>query len=690
MEIKKKIISSLILVSSLILSNPVKSQEPPVYVDADNIIKEKDKVIAVGNVVIKKGNQTLEADKVIYFPDRDFAEFEGNIKIKTEKFEGIATRGNWSFKTDEGELYDVKGVIDGDYYFYAQKLSKVKDRYYFNELKISKCPFDNYDWYISSDKGNLKENDYIYSYNTVFRFCKLPILYTPYFAYPTSPRKSGFLVPTISTNSYNDLVLRVPYFWVINRNSDATITLDYRNKQGIGTDIEYRRQLNKIDRLKWNIFYFKEKSNGSWWEGRDIGRLRNRWRVKLDTTFRYKNFNSFVNVDIPSDPYFYEDYGTLGSILSPISQRYISYTKSQLLAIYDGDLITTELNFDYLYDLTKPNNEETLQRLPEIRFYIKKHPLIKNSGFFVDFLSVNTNFYREKLVRGFRSDNRLTISHFSNLWKLSNVFEIKPRFIAYLNLNGSDGSINFNNDQKTRGVVEFTDTLKMVEYRNYGSFIHSIIPEIKLNYITQHSNTNIPKFDRNDFIPDKKDIDFTVHNTLDFKDDKFLRWSIGTGYASGGYYYVSDRKETGHWKPLKNDVYMSIDRYSFSNTLLYSFKTNQIDTALSTFSVAIFDWLNYSISHSYSNNSTNQITNSIYGKVKNWSYNLSILNNMKGGYTQQKRFSLLWNRGCWNLQFYYVEDFNRTTGKTFISYYFIVSILDIPYQLPFLSQSKGY
>ena len=685
MEIKKNIISGLVFASILIFNAPVKSQNIPVYVDADRIINEKDKVIAIGNVVIRKGNQTLKADKVIYFPDTDFAKFEGHVEIETESFSGVATKGNWNFKRDEGELYDVKGVIDGEYYFYAKKLSKIKDRYYFDDLKISKCKFEDYDWYISSSRGNLKEDDYIYSYHTVFRFCKVPLFYTPYFTYPTSRRKTGFLIPTFSANSYNDLILRIPYFWAINRTSDTTITLDYRDKQGTGLDIQYRKQLNRIDRLNLNLFYFKEKPNGEWWEGRNIGRLQNRWKIKIDTTFRYKNFNSFVNVNIPSDPYFYEDYGSIGSLINPTSERYISYTKSQLLAIYDAKYTTTEINFDYLYDLTRPNNEETLQRLPELRFYLKKHPLFKNSGFFVDFLSVNTNFYREKLVRGFRSDNRLNLSHFSNVWKLSNVLEITPQFIAYLNLNGKDGEKTYHNNQKTRGVVEITDTLKMIEYKDYGSFIHTIIPELKFSYITEHSNEDIPTFDRNDFIPEKKDIDFTIHNILDFNDNRFLRWSIGTGYASSGYYYVADKREAGYKKPLKNSLYLSIGKYSFSNTLLYSFKTNQIDTSVSSFSVAIFDWLNYSVSHSYSNNSTNQLTNSIYGRIKNWSYNLSILNNLTEGYIQQKRFSLLWDRGCWNLQFQYVEDYNASTGKTFKTYYVMLNILELSYQLPFLS-----
>ena len=687
--LRKKVITALFLFG--LISFNSWGQGVPVYVDADNIIKEKDKVIAKGNVVIRKGNQELLADRVIYYPDKDLAYFEGNIKIKTEKFEGVASKGNWNFKKDEGELYNVKGVLEGGYYFYAKKLSKIKDRYYFTDLKISKCKFDSYDWYISSSKGNFKENDYIYSYNTVFRFCKVPIIYTPYFAYPTSPRKTGFLVPTISTDSYNDLILRVPFFWVIDRSSDATITLDYRNKQGIGSDIEYRRQLNKIDRLKWNLFYFKEKSNGSWWEGRDIGRLQNRWRFKLDTTFRYKKFSSFVNVDIPSDPYFFEDYGSVGSIFNPLPSKYISYTKSQLLAIYDGDYTSTEINFDYLYDLTKPNNEETLQRLPEIRFYIKRLPILKNYGFYTDFLSVNTNFYREKLVKGFRSDNSLRLSYFTNFWKLSNVLEIKPRFIAYLNLDGKYNDQTFNKEQKTRSVVNISDTLRTIEYKDYGDFVHSIIPEIKFEYITSHSNKGIPIFDRNDFIPDKKDIDFAIHNILDFKEkNSFLRWSVETGYASKGYYYIGENREDGYIKPLTNTVYLSVDKYSFSNSLIYSFKTNQIETSISSFSVALFDWLKYSVSHSYSNNSTNQITNSIYGKIKNWSYNFSVLNNIKEGYTQRKSFSLTWDRGCWNLQFFYLEDFNKSTGKTYRTYYFVINILDIRYQLPFLASTKGY
>ncbi len=657
----------------------------PVYIDANKIIREKDKVIGIGNVVIKKGEEELIADKVIYYPDKDLAKFKGNIKIKTKDFKGSGSYGWWNFKKNEGEIYDVKGVLNNGYYFKAKKVKKLKDRFYFNNLEISKCPFDQYDWYIASSSGDFKENDYIHAKNATFRFCKIPILYTPYFAYPTSRRKSGFLVPTFSTNTYNNYILRIPYFYVINRTSDTTITLDFRDKQGTGINLEYRNRFQRDSMLNMNFFYFKEKKAGEWWEGRDFTPLKNRWRIYGNTSFKYDKFKVLFKIDLPSDPYFFEDYGAAASSVLPfsqISQRYLSYTKTQLFAIYDNKDFSTEINAEYIYDLTKTNNEETLQRLPEIRFYLKKKPLIKQLGIYFDFLSYNTYFYREKGLKGFRSDNTLYLYHFTNLWKFSNILEVKPRFTQYLNIKDTNKPQQFNDADKSRFLISVEDRLRLVEYRNYKNFIHSIIPQIAFYYTPKINQENYPQFDKEDRINERKEIHFSLYNILDFKNNDFLRWEITQGYSLMDYYYIGDNIYTGsRWIPLKNSIYLKIDRWSLDHTIFFSWDNHRITNSYTTLGVNILENLNYSVSHVYTAGNNHQISNRLSAKIKNFHIRASILNNLKYGYVQQKRFSFVWDRGCWNLEFAYIEDYNRTTDQRFRSYYILINILNTPFNI---------
>src|SRR5262249_9771087 len=54
----------------------------------------------------------------------------------------------------------------------------------------------------------------------------VPIIYTPYFAYPDSTvkRRSGFLMPAFKTSSNLGFQYQQPYFWAIAPDKDLTVT----------------------------------------------------------------------------------------------------------------------------------------------------------------------------------------------------------------------------------------------------------------------------------------------------------------------------------------------------------------------------------------------------------------------------------------------------------------------------------
>ena len=119
------------------------------------------------------------------------------------------------------------------------------------------------------------------------RFFKVPVIYVPYFLYPLAERKTGFLVPTIAQDTYNDIILKIPFFYVLNRNSDLTFTYDFRNKQGNGIDFNYRNRFSKNHLFNGDIFYFAEKDLDTLWKKRETQKIHNRWRIKANTSFDF-------------------------------------------------------------------------------------------------------------------------------------------------------------------------------------------------------------------------------------------------------------------------------------------------------------------------------------------------------------------------------------------------------------------
>ncbi|WP_456401034.1 LPS-assembly protein LptD [Persephonella sp.] len=677
---KQKIIPILSFLLICIFQTYGENVNIPVSIEAEKIEKESEDILkAEGNVVVHYKDYVLYADKIVYDQKKDIIHLINNIKIKTKDFNLSGERGWWDVSNEIGEIYNIKGILYGKYYVKAKTLRKVKDRFYFKKGEFSLCNFDQYDWYFKSSKGSIKEDDKLIAYNLTFRFCGLPLLYTPVFYYPTGSRQSGFLIPIVGQDTYNDFTLKIPFYLVTGRSSDMTVTYDYRNKQGQGVDLEFRYRFSRYSLLKTQFFYFKEKSDGFWWDGRNIDPLDKRWRIYGNSKFKWGDFKVFFNLEIPSDPYFYEDFYNT----SAFNKRYISYTKSQLLAVYEDRDYAVEVNFDFLYDLSKPNNEETLQRLPELRFYVKKRNLWKKLPIYFDFLSVNTNFYREKGDTGIRSDNLFNFSLYTHYKKISNIFEVHQRTTVYA------GTKDLNDGYGIRNLFHIKNTSRMVEYRKYNNFTHSIIPQISFDYISKVKQDDLPYFDRDDRIPSVKDVDFSLFNILNFSSNDFFRWEVGSGYTFLDKFFIGDKEYEGNLKPVKNSIYFKIKGVSGENTLFYDLDRNQITRSISSLSIPFFNLFTYSVVHSFDKgietDSLNQLTSSVSFGIKNLIFSGTVLNNLKDGYVQQRRFALTLNRNCWSLTFTFIEDYIKTTDKRYQTYYLTLNILDIRYNLPFLT-----
>ena len=651
-----------------------------VVLEANSVNEINNVIEAKGNVVVKYRDFVLKADNVKYNTKKQEIFLKGHITLTGKKVLIKAKEGWVNIKDETGRFKDVVITVENRYFIKAKEIYKKKDRFYFKKGEFSQCRIEKRDWYVKAHKGDIKVNDKIRAYNLTFNFFNIPVFYSPYFTYPTSQRKTGFLVPEVGSDSYNNMFVKLPYFYIINDYSDITATVDYRDKQGEGLDLEYRTKLSKNSSFKGNFFYFRDRGKGSWWTGRNTSPLENRWRIKGTGKFKWKDFDINANVDLPSDQFFYEDFYNASDL------RYLSYTKSQILATKNTKKYTLEVNFNYIYDLSSPNNRKTLQRLPEIRFYYKKRKLFDRFPLYFDFLSVNTNFYREEGEKAIRSDNILGFGLYTPFGKFYNDLEILPRYTAYFFING-----NLKNS-RYRSLIQLKDTLRYFSHRTFKYFSLSTIPQVEINNVPASNQGKLPFFDKEDRLKEKSDINISLFNILDFKNDSFLRWEISTGYARKGVYFVSDNAYRGYWKPLKSSLLFDIYGFKGEQLLFYDFHLGYITRSITSFSIPLTDSITYTFTHSFDKGkkeeSLNQIYQSLKAKYKDFLLEASILNNIKHGYTQQKRLKLTYDRGCWSFSIKYVEDYNVESGKTFSSIVLAVDILSTEYKIPFV-QSSG-
>jgi LPS-assembly protein len=110
------------------------------------------------------------------------------------------------------------------------------------EVSYTTCPPGDNMWEIHAKELKLDtETEQGYAYNSWVTIKGVPIAYTPWISFPLSnKRKSGLLKPTLGQSDRSGYEFRIPYYWNIAPNYDATITPLYQTKRGTHLHTEQR------------------------------------------------------------------------------------------------------------------------------------------------------------------------------------------------------------------------------------------------------------------------------------------------------------------------------------------------------------------------------------------------------------------------------------------------------------------
>ena len=109
-------------------------------------------------------------------------------------------------------------------------------------VEYTTCPPDSEDWLLQGESIVLDTGDGVgTAKNMKLRFKNVPILYLPHISFPISDaRKSGILTPEIGSSGRSGNEIRVPYYWNIAPNYDATITPRLLTSRGLQLAANFR------------------------------------------------------------------------------------------------------------------------------------------------------------------------------------------------------------------------------------------------------------------------------------------------------------------------------------------------------------------------------------------------------------------------------------------------------------------
>lgn len=523
----------------------------PWHIVADEIHYDdnSNQYIAKGNVTITKQDKNLSADYVRFDQKNMKAFADGHVIMTAGQDILTGSRMEMDLNAETGTVYN--GTIflqENHFYIKGDKLKKVgKDSYTADKASITTCDGDRPAWKITGRNLKITIEGYGFVKHSALWVQKVPVLYTPFLFFPAKlKRQSGLLAPQFGYSDRKGTEYIQPFYWAINRSSDATFYLDYMAHRGEKLGLEYRYVLDERSKgtLMYDFLNDRKVDDGSSdssekWGYEDDGVLRpnsNRYwfRMKNDQVLPF-DFSARLDIDIVSDQDYLHEFKD-GLTGFNETDDYFLKTFGRDLDDYDDPVRTNSLNLNRIWPAYSLNAEllwydnvinrrwektdTTLQRLPFIEFDGAKQRIF-SSSFYFDFDSEYTYFYREDGARGHRMDAH---PRFYFPYRYKNYFTIEPSMGVRETVWHLDKDEYSPSDQKgfNRQIYDtkidlFSEIHQIfnVKGKSIEKIRHTIRPKIIWDYIPEKNQDKYPLFDDLDRIEKQNQDEYLLFDGID-------------------------------------------------------------------------------------------------------------------------------------------------------------------------------
>jgi LPS-assembly protein len=593
-----------------------KNPNAQMLVQADEIKYDysNELVSAVGNVQIYYSGATLEADKVVYDQRSKRLHAEGNARL-TEA-DGKVTYGEQLDLSDDfrnGFIDSLRLETIDETRLAAARADRTGANYtVFQSGVYTACepckddPLKPPLWQVKAVRIIHDEaNKMMYFEDAKIEFFGVPLAYFPYFSAPdpSVKRKSGFLMPIITTSSAYGLGIETPYYLALAPNYDLTISPRITTTQGPLVRTEYRQRFEDgsftfrasgIDQLDKDYFI---RSNGSETPGfREFrGALETSGKFSLSPRWTW----GFDGV-LVSDQTYFQDYKivplqqastdpTLNALTEGVSQIYLtgrgdrSYFDMRTIKYYGYSELDVQSTLpvilpviDYAYTFEQPvfggelgynMNFTSLSRQTASYDAISQNAVVNNwcgINSADPALKVSSNC----LLRGFpgtytrlSAETTWRSQYIDPIGQVITPFASVRADVAALSVQAQPGVANY----LTPGDSDLSRLMPTagVEYRypfisvqSWGT--QTIQPIGQL--IVRPSETNIGK------VPNEDSQSLVFDDSNLFKVDKFAGWDRveGGGRANAGVEYNAQFNHGGYVDALFGQSYQLFGTNSFA------------------------------------------------------------------------------------------------------------------------------
>jgi LPS-assembly protein len=352
------------------------SRNEPVAFTADEVHYDRDRglVTATGNVEAWQNDHILRADKITFDRNTNVAAASGHVTIVepdgqvlfsdyAELGEGMrdgVLRGMRALLAENGRLVANGARRTGG------KINELSRVVYSTCNLCAKDPSKAPLWQLRArDAVQDQEAKRIEYRDAVLDIYGIPVAWFPYVwhADPSVKRASGFLIPSFGHSNEIGEFLQVPYYWVLDDNSDATFIPNINTGQGFNLDTLYRRRFNDGTlNVDLGVGYDQGSLQGSIFAKGQFA-LNNTWRYGFDinraSAATYLRDYKFSNRgDVLTSSVYLEGFGTgaytrldalaYQGLVASITQSQLPYVLPRYKYSYFGepDALGGRLSFD--------------------------------------------------------------------------------------------------------------------------------------------------------------------------------------------------------------------------------------------------------------------------------------------------------------------------------------------------------
>ncbi len=356
--------------------------------------EDDDKYVAVGNVKLQKDKTVVYADRAVFFAKAAHVEAEGHVIYEDPTALINAERTELNMDTNTGKMFkavillkDQKGAGKKeinkkiDFWINTDNVEKISENHYYAAVAtFTSCEtiaesegryrgpsdskflgHDDPEWCFKGSNVDILIGNRIAGDDMVYRVKGVPVMYFPYFRAPEgADRSTGLLSPLIGNSNVKGFQFSPGFFWDIDENKDATVTLDYFSKRGIGEGVEYR-YLDFDDKGRWYLYHLDDTQEN-----------------KNDLVLKGTHTQNFGNITVFADINYVNQWDYYNQFSMDRNERVERYAQSsaEASALF-GDSRLYLLG-QYWVDLQVPPQlqtpvlpaQTTPQRLPELGYVV--------------------------------------------------------------------------------------------------------------------------------------------------------------------------------------------------------------------------------------------------------------------------------------------------------------------------------